>query len=295
MRPVVPARRAAGGVRAGAPPGPVAGADDGDRLFAVAVGGADPVPQGGGPVRGVVAADQRPGGGAAGAGLGRGGRDRPVAGRAGPSSPAECQAFRGTLAAKVVVCKPADPEAKGLVERAHDYLERSFLPGRSFDGPADFNAQLGAWIAVVNTRGRRALGCAPGRPDRRRQAGDAGAAAGRAGDRVAVLGAAGPRPLRPAGLQRLLRPPGGDRPPGRGDRGPGPGPGALRRAGGRRPRAGLGLAPDHHRPGASRGGRRRCAASAPGSCARSAEPQVEQRSLAVYDAVLGTGADGGAA
>ena len=73
----------------------------------------------------------------------------------------QCQAFRGTLAAKVVVCKPADPEAKGLVERVHDYLERSFLPGRSFGGPADFNVQLGAWIAVVNTRGRRALGCAP--------------------------------------------------------------------------------------------------------------------------------------
>ncbi|MGY4649766.1 hypothetical protein ACVWWN_003562 [Mycobacterium sp. URHB0021] len=40
----------------------------------------------------------------------------------------ECQAFRGTLGAKVVVCKPADPEAKGLIERCHDHLERSFLP-----------------------------------------------------------------------------------------------------------------------------------------------------------------------
>jgi transposase len=29
----------------------------------------------------------------------------------------ECQAFRGTLAAKVIVCRPADPEAKGLIER----------------------------------------------------------------------------------------------------------------------------------------------------------------------------------
>jgi transposase len=74
---------------------------------------------------------------------------------------AACQAFRGTLGAKVVVCKPADPEAKGLVERAHDYLERSFLPGRSFTGPADFNAQLTAWLALVNTRPRRALGCSP--------------------------------------------------------------------------------------------------------------------------------------
>jgi transposase len=74
---------------------------------------------------------------------------------------ASCQAFRGTLGAKVIVCKPADPEAKGLVERAHDWLERSFLPGRTFASPADFNAQLAAWLAVANTRPRRALGCAP--------------------------------------------------------------------------------------------------------------------------------------
>jgi transposase len=73
----------------------------------------------------------------------------------------DCQAFRGTLGAKVIVCKPADPEAKGLVERFHDYLERSFLPGRCFAGPGDFNAQLQRWLAVVNTRIRRALGCSP--------------------------------------------------------------------------------------------------------------------------------------
>jgi transposase len=82
--------------------------------------------------------------------------------RAGrPELTADCQAFRGTLAAKVVVCKPADPEAKGIIERAHDYLERSFLPGRSFASPADFNTQLAAWLALVNTRPRRALGCSP--------------------------------------------------------------------------------------------------------------------------------------
>jgi transposase len=74
---------------------------------------------------------------------------------------AECQGFRGTLATKVIVCKPADPEAKGLIERAHDYLERSFLPGRAFAGPQDFNTQLQHWLALVNTRRRRVLGCAP--------------------------------------------------------------------------------------------------------------------------------------
>jgi transposase len=73
----------------------------------------------------------------------------------------ECQAFRGTLGAKVIICRPGDPEAKGLIERAHDYLERSFLPGRRFASPADFNTQLAAWLATVNHRPRRVLGCAP--------------------------------------------------------------------------------------------------------------------------------------
>jgi hypothetical protein len=48
-----------------------------------------------------------------------------------------------------------------MIERAHDYLERSFLPGREFTSPAEFNAQLQAWLAVTNTRIRRVLGCAP--------------------------------------------------------------------------------------------------------------------------------------
>ena len=82
--------------------------------------------------------------------------------RAGkPELTADCHAFRGTLGTKVVVLKPAEPEHKGIIERAHDYLERSFLPGRTFTCPEDFNAQLQQWLALVNTRTRRALGCAP--------------------------------------------------------------------------------------------------------------------------------------
>ena len=69
--------------------------------------------------------------------------------------------FRGTLGAKVIICKPADPEAKGLVERFHDYLETSFLPGRSFSCPADFNGQLQEWLGRANTRQHRVLGCRP--------------------------------------------------------------------------------------------------------------------------------------
>jgi transposase len=85
-------------------------------------------------------------------------------GRYRPGSPvltAGTQAFRGVLGAKVVICKPADPEAKGLLERVHGYLETSFLPGRSFTGPADFNTQLGEFFDRANRRWRRAMGCAP--------------------------------------------------------------------------------------------------------------------------------------
>lgn len=82
--------------------------------------------------------------------------------RAGrPELTKECQAFRGVLAAKVIICRPGDPEAKGLIERCHDYLERSFLPGRTFASPTDFNTQLADWLATANSRTKRALGCAP--------------------------------------------------------------------------------------------------------------------------------------
>src|SRR4249919_706447 len=72
-----------------------------------------------------------------------------------------CQGFRGVLGVKVLICKPADPEAKGGIERLHDYLERCFLPGRSFGSPADFNSQLQAWLQLANRRRKRSLGCAP--------------------------------------------------------------------------------------------------------------------------------------
>ena len=81
--------------------------------------------------------------------------------RGGSVLTAETQAFRGVLGAKVIICKPADPEAKGLLERVHGYLETSFLPGRTFTGPADFNTQLGEFFAGANRRWRRALGCTP--------------------------------------------------------------------------------------------------------------------------------------
>jgi len=66
-----------------------------------------------------------------------------------------------TRPAKVQICKPADPEAKGMIERGNGYLETSFLPGRSFTSPADFNTQLAGWLPKANARRMRVLGCSP--------------------------------------------------------------------------------------------------------------------------------------
>jgi len=82
--------------------------------------------------------------------------------RAGrPKLTDDFEAFRGTLGIRVIQCRPRDPEAKGLVERANGYLETSFLPGRRFTSPCDFNTQLQAWLVLANSRQHRALGCRP--------------------------------------------------------------------------------------------------------------------------------------
>lgn len=64
----------------------------------------------------------------------------------------EFSAFRGLLGMGAVLCARGDPEAKGVVERANGYLETSFLPGRCFDGPDDFNNQLEGWLVKANGR-----------------------------------------------------------------------------------------------------------------------------------------------
>ena len=70
-------------------------------------------------------------------------------------------AFCGALATKIVQLKPYDPESKGIVERANQFLETSFLPGRTFTSVADFNDQLRQWLPTANTRTVRALQARP--------------------------------------------------------------------------------------------------------------------------------------
>jgi transposase len=70
-------------------------------------------------------------------------------------------AFAGLLGIRIIQCRPADPEAKGLVERANGYLETSFLPGRVFASPTDFNIQLEDWLRRANRRIHRTLQARP--------------------------------------------------------------------------------------------------------------------------------------
>ncbi len=70
-------------------------------------------------------------------------------------------AFAGTLATTVQRLKPYDPESKGVVERRNGFFETSFMPGRDFLSPADFNAQLTDWLGIANARVVRTIKTRP--------------------------------------------------------------------------------------------------------------------------------------
>ena len=69
--------------------------------------------------------------------------------------------FMGTLATKLVLLPPNDPESKGLLERRNGWFETSFMPGRTFRSPADFNTQFGDWLVKANGRVVRTIKTAP--------------------------------------------------------------------------------------------------------------------------------------
>lgn len=73
-------------------------------------------------------------------GIGRGKVTEPVA------------ILAGTLATKVVLLPPRDPESKGLVERRNQFFETSVMPGRHFASPTDFNDQFTHWLTTANAR-----------------------------------------------------------------------------------------------------------------------------------------------
>ncbi|WP_261576466.1 IS21-like element ISFsp3 family transposase [Frankia gtarii] len=86
-------------------------------------------------------------------------RESAIGGTGRVSAPAA--GFAGTLATQIRLAPPRDPEYKGIVERANGYFETSFLPGRRFASPEDFNIQLTEWLTLANARTVRSVG---GRP-----------------------------------------------------------------------------------------------------------------------------------
>ena len=67
----------------------------------------------------------------------------------------------GTLAPKLVLLPPKDSESKGVVERRNGWFETSFMPGRTFTSPVDFNEQFSDWLTKANARDVRTIKAAP--------------------------------------------------------------------------------------------------------------------------------------
>jgi hypothetical protein len=87
-------------------------------------------------------------------------REAAIGGTGKPST--EAAAFAGTLGVRIKLTPARDPESKGLIERRNGYFETSFLPGRSFVSPFDFNAQIQAWLTgTANARHLRSIGTSP--------------------------------------------------------------------------------------------------------------------------------------
>jgi hypothetical protein len=70
-------------------------------------------------------------------------------------------AFCGQLKVGWRFCEPADPQAKGAVERMQGYAETNFEPGRRFANELDFQEQLDAWFTRVNARTHKTLRARP--------------------------------------------------------------------------------------------------------------------------------------
>jgi len=74
----------------------------------------------------------------------------------------EFAGFCGQLKVDWHFCEPRDPQAKGVVERLQDFLETSFEPGRVFANELDYQLQLDAWFDTrANSRMHKTLRARP--------------------------------------------------------------------------------------------------------------------------------------
>jgi transposase len=86
-------------------------------------------------------------------------RESAIAGRGKPTD--AFLGFCGQLQVGWIVLDAGDAEAKGQLERQHDYLEKNFEPRRSFVNHHDFQDQLDRWSEKANGRQHRTTRAVP--------------------------------------------------------------------------------------------------------------------------------------
>jgi hypothetical protein len=86
-------------------------------------------------------------------------REASIAGRGKPTD--AFLSFCGQLQVGWIILDAGDPEAKGQLERQHDYLEKNFEPRRRFVNHLDFQDQLDRWAVKANDRQHRTIRAVP--------------------------------------------------------------------------------------------------------------------------------------
>jgi transposase len=86
-------------------------------------------------------------------------RESAIAGRGKPTEP--FLGFCGQFQVGWIILDAGDAQAKGQLERQHDYLEKNFEPRRRFANHLDFQDQLDAWSDKANGRQHRTIRAVP--------------------------------------------------------------------------------------------------------------------------------------
>ena len=59
------------------------------------------------------------------------------------------QAYQQALGFDIYLCRGADPESKGKIERVVGYVKSNFAKNRVYDGLDDWNEKSRAWLDIV--------------------------------------------------------------------------------------------------------------------------------------------------
>jgi transposase len=133
-------------------------------------------------------------------------RESAIAGRGKPSE--AFLSFCGQLQAGWIILDAGDAQAKGQLERQHQFLRSNFEPRRFFANHLDFQDQLDRWAEKVNARAHRTIRGIPAeRLAKERQQRPLGAVTAQTDRRwVARVAPAAATRCSPAGVSRSVSP-----------------------------------------------------------------------------------------